>query len=103
MITYDRRGRGNSSNNLPYSPEREVEDIEALIEGYGGTAYLYGHSSGAVLVIEAAIKLGKNIKKIAIYEPPYSSSDSSRKAIKEYNQQIGELLNAGNNSDWLCS
>lgn len=99
VITYDRRGRGDSSNNLPFSPEREVEDIEALIDGSGGSAYLYGHSSGAVLVIEAAIKLGNKIKKMAIYEPPYSSSDSSRKAIRGYNQQLMELLNAGNNAD----
>jgi len=50
--------------------EREIEDIEALIDEAGGTAYLYGHSSGGSLLLEAAIKLGSKVKKLAIYEPP---------------------------------
>jgi pimeloyl-ACP methyl ester carboxylesterase len=79
VISHDRRGRGDSSNVLPYSPEREIEDIETLIDESGGSAYLYGHSSGAVLAIEAAIKLGKKVKKMALYEPPYNSSDDARR------------------------
>ena len=63
MINYDRRGRGDSTNTQPYSPEREIEDIEALIDEAGGSAYLYGHSSGAALVLEAATRLGKKVKR----------------------------------------
>jgi pimeloyl-ACP methyl ester carboxylesterase len=99
VISYDRRGRGESSDTLPYSPEREIEDIGTLIDESGGSVYLYGHSSGAVLAIEAAIKLGKKIKMIALYEPPYSSSDDAREATKEYNRQLAELLHAGNNDE----
>jgi len=50
---YDRRGRGDSSDTLPYSVEKEIEDIEALIDEAGGTAYLYGISSGGALALEA--------------------------------------------------
>src|SRR5215212_11943926 len=43
---YDRRGRGDSTDTKPYSLEKEVEDIEALIGVAGGPVYLYGSSSG---------------------------------------------------------
>ena len=65
---YDRRGRGDSGDTKPYAVEREIEDIEALIDEAGGTAYLYGHSSGGSLLLEAAIKLGNKVKKLAIQE-----------------------------------
>ena len=49
VFTYDRRGRGESTETLPYAVEREVEDLEALIQAAGGSASLYGFSSGAIL------------------------------------------------------
>jgi pimeloyl-ACP methyl ester carboxylesterase len=55
VVTYDRRGRGDSGDNKPYAVEREIEDIEALIDEVGGFAYMYGISSGACLALEAAI------------------------------------------------
>src|ERR1700704_1928309 len=57
VFTYDRRGRGDSGNTLPYSVEREVEDVDALIQEAGGRAMLCGVSSGAVLSLEAASRL----------------------------------------------
>lgn len=51
VINYDRRGRGDSGDTQPYAVEREVEDIEALIEAVGGSAYVYGISSGAALAL----------------------------------------------------
>src|SRR5438046_1107773 len=54
---YDRRGRGDSGDTLPYTVEREVEDIAALIAAAGGTAFVFGMSSGAVLALDAAGKL----------------------------------------------
>src|SRR6266851_5400113 len=71
VITYDRRGRGESSNSKPYAVEREVEDIDALVQAAGGSASLYGISSGACLCLEAAIQLGQKVGKLAMYEPPY--------------------------------
>ena len=54
VINYDRRGRGDSSDTPPYAVEREIEDLGALIEAAGGSAFVYGHSSGAGLALNAA-------------------------------------------------
>jgi pimeloyl-ACP methyl ester carboxylesterase len=53
VINYDRRGRGDSTDTQPYAIEREIEDIEALINETGGAAFLFGSSSGAVLALHA--------------------------------------------------
>jgi pimeloyl-ACP methyl ester carboxylesterase len=92
VYTYDRRGRGESSNSKPYAIEREVEDIEALIRETGGKAYVYGISSGACLALEAAIRLGNKITKLALYEPPYNSDPADRNAWREYRKHLRELL-----------
>jgi pimeloyl-ACP methyl ester carboxylesterase len=70
LITYDRRGRGESTDTLPYAVEREIEDIAALIDAAGGRASLLGLSSGAVLATEAAAT-GLPVDKLALYEPPF--------------------------------
>lgn len=67
---YDRRGRGDSTDVQPYAPQKEVDDIEALVKEAGGSAYLAGISSGAALALHAA-ESGLNVPKIALYEPPY--------------------------------
>ncbi len=66
---YDRRGRNDSGETAPYSVAREVEDLEALVNEAGGSAFVYGVSSGAVLALEAAAH-GVPIRKLALYEPP---------------------------------
>jgi len=74
VFGYDRRGRGDSGDTLPYAVDQEIEDIRALIEVAGGTAALYGHSSGAALALDAALQLGASVTRIARYEPPYAST-----------------------------
>ena len=95
VINYDRRGRGDSTDTLPYSVDREVEDIEALIDANGGSAYLYGHSSGASLALEAALRLDKKVLKLAMYEPPYNNSDEDQKGSVAYDKELKELLDVG--------
>src|SRR5580704_19535006 len=68
---FDRRGRGGSGDTPPYAVDREIDDIEGLTDRAGGSAYLYGHSSGGPLAMRAAIRLGHKVTKIAMYEPPY--------------------------------
>jgi pimeloyl-ACP methyl ester carboxylesterase len=98
VLTFDRRGRGESGDTKPYTADREIEDISALIEKAGGSAYLYGSSSGAALSLLAAAKLGPDkVKKLAMYEPPYGAV--SEEAYKEEEQKIGELVSAGKPSD----
>lgn len=99
VIHYDRRGRGDSTDTQPYAVEREIEDIEALIDASGGTASLYGVSSGAALVMEAAIRLRSRIQKLVMYEAPYNNEEAARQAWREYTKKLGELLAEGRNGD----
>lgn len=92
VISYDRRGRGDSTDMQPYSVEKEIDDISALIDELGGTAYLYGHSSGAVLALLAAEKLGKKIPKVALYEVPYNDDPEAQKVSEAYRKQVKELI-----------
>src|SRR5258708_30163303 len=90
VFNYDRRGRGESADTAPYAVEREIEDIEALIDNAGGSAFLYGLSSGAALVLEAANKLPNKVKKLALYEPPYIVDDSFPAVPDDYVQQLNK-------------
>lgn len=72
VFNYHRRGRGDSGDTQPYAVEREVEDIEAVVSAAGGSAFLYGTSSGAALALEAARQLPARIKKLALWEPPFN-------------------------------
>ena len=99
VYNYDRRGRGDSGDTKPYAVEREVEDIEALIDEAGGAAYLYGHSSGAALALEAALKLGNKVKKLAMYEAPYNEDAEAQRAWKQYIKQLTKLLAADRRGD----
>jgi pimeloyl-ACP methyl ester carboxylesterase len=99
VFAYDRRGRGDSGDRAPYAVEREVEDLDALITEAGGAAYLYGHSSGAALALEAAVKLGDKVTKLAMYEAPYNDESQARRAWSEYIQQLTELLAADRRGD----
>jgi pimeloyl-ACP methyl ester carboxylesterase len=92
VYSYDRRGRGDSSDTKPYSVQREIEDLEALIANAGGSAYVYGKSSGASLALQAAAMLGGKITKLALYEPPYSDADGAAKEWREFTKKIDGLL-----------
>lgn len=96
---YDRRGRGESTDTLPYTVEREIEDIAALIDAAGGTAFLSGISSGAALALEAALKLGSKVKALALYEPPYNDAPEARQGWRMYRQALDATLAEGRNSD----
>ena len=99
VYNYDRRGRGDSGDTRPYAVAREIEDIEALIDDAGGSAYLYGHSSGAALALEAALKLVNKVKKLAMYEAPYNDNAEAQGAWKEYLKQLTEALAADRRGD----
>lgn len=93
VYTYDRRGRGDSSETKPYAIEREVEDIAALIEEAGGSAYLYGISSGAALALEAAKRLS-SVKKLVVYEAPFVVDNSRAPVPDDYASTFDKLLAA---------
>lgn len=96
---YDRRGRGDSGDKQPYAVEREIEDLEALINEAGGSAFVFGMSSGGVLSLEAAAR-GLTIKKLALYEPPFNAGDdNARQAAENYTKQLTTLLAEGRRGD----
>ncbi|CAN5155065.1 alpha/beta hydrolase [soil metagenome] len=74
VYSYDRRGRGDSGTGQN-SPEHELDDLEAVIYAAGGSAHVFGHSSGAILALEAAARDGSGIAKLAVYEPPFTPDD----------------------------
>lgn len=75
VYNYDRRGRGDSGDAAEYDVQREIEDLAAIIEAAGGSAYVYGTSSGAALALRAAAA-GLPISKLVAFEPPYVVDDS---------------------------
>ena len=102
VFHYDRRGRGDSTDTQPYAVEREIEDIDALITEAGGSAFVFGISSGAALALEAAIKLGDKVKKLAMYEVPYNSDETARRAWQAYRKQLTGVLALGRRGDALA-
>src|SRR5438034_6575443 len=96
---YDRRGRGESGDTKPYAVGREIEDIDVLIDAAGGSAFLYGHSSGGCLALEATVELGDRVKKLAIYEAPYNDDPQAQKAWGEYIKNLTEALAADRRGD----
>jgi len=89
VFNYDRRGRGESGDGEPYAIEREIEDLGALIAEAGGSARVFGYSSGAILALRAAAQ-GFAISQLALYEPPPTGARAGELA-----PQLSELVKAG--------
>jgi pimeloyl-ACP methyl ester carboxylesterase len=99
VINYDRRGRGESGDTPPFAVEREIEDIAALIDHAGGSAFLYGISSGAALAMEATIALAPRVKKLAMYEVPYNDDATARQGWLTYRKELQAALAEGRHGD----
>ena len=98
VYTYDRRGRGESGDTSPYAVEREVEDIKAVIAAAGGSAHVYGISSGAVLALEA-VNHDAAIESLALYEPPFIVDDSRPPLAADYLARLEQLIAADRRGD----
>jgi pimeloyl-ACP methyl ester carboxylesterase len=102
VFNYDRRGHGESGDTPPYTVEREIEDLDAMIKEAGGSAFVYGTSGCAVLALEAAAHgLAPRMKKLAMWEPPYIVDDSRPPAPRDYQEQLIELLSEGRRGDMV--
>lgn len=99
VYNYDRRGRGDSGDKETYSVRSEIEDIEALIDAAGGSVYIYGHSSGAILALEATLVIPNKVKKVYIYDPPYVSNEKEYQEYQLTKERIKSLLDSGKNSN----
>jgi pimeloyl-ACP methyl ester carboxylesterase len=93
VFNYDRRGRGESGDTAPYALEREIEDLEALIIQAGGSARVFGYSSGAILAVRAAAS-GLAIPQLALYEPPPIGGRAG-----QLGTQLTDLIAAGRRGD----
>jgi len=100
VYAYDRRGRGSSGDTAPYSAEREVEDLAAVIGAAGGSALVFGHSSGAVLALEAAAR-GLAITRLAAYEPPYLTDASRRRPADDLAGTLAALVASGQRAETI--
>lgn len=90
---YDRRGRGDSGDTPPYAVQHEIEDLAALVDAAGGSACLYGTSSGAMLSLRAAAA-GVPVRRMVLFEPPFAGEDTPP-LPERYRARIDELLAAG--------
>ncbi len=98
VYRYDRRGRGGSGDTVPYAVGREIEDLAALIAAAGGAAFAYGHSSGAVLALEAAAQ-GVAITRLAAYEPPFIVAGTRPIPAADLGDRLTALVEADRRSD----
>jgi pimeloyl-ACP methyl ester carboxylesterase len=98
VFNYARRGRGESGDTVPYALQREIDDLEAVIAEAGGSACVYGVSTGGALVLEAAAE-GIAIDRLAVYEVPYNTSDEWSQQWLEYVRQLEAVLAEGRRGD----
>jgi pimeloyl-ACP methyl ester carboxylesterase len=105
VYRYDRRGRGDSDDEDVYTVLREVEDLATIAEEAGGDPYVFGHSSGGALVLEAAAA-GVAMRSLVVHEPPYvpgpgtsleTADEFARLAADGHKEEVAErfLLNTG--------
>lgn len=94
VYEYDRRGRGASTEVGEYSVQSEVDDLAALLAVAGDPAFVFGHSSGGCLALEAAAR-GVPMAGLAVYEPPYTAADDGTGGPAEMLTGIQRLLDAG--------
>lgn len=102
VYNYARRGRGGSGDTPPYALEREIEDLEALIETAGGSAHLYGVSSGGGLVLEAAAA-GVAAGRLGVYEVPYCVREETLRRAREFVAELEPALDEGRRGDALAA
>ncbi|MGH3715073.1 MAG: alpha/beta fold hydrolase [Micromonosporaceae bacterium] len=98
VINYDRRGRGDSTDNGAATDadllQREIEDISALIEAEGGSAAIWGWSSGGALAVRAAAA-GIGVNRVSVYEVPFMVDPGHNYPTPDYAERQDELVAAG--------
>ena len=103
VYEYDRRGRGDSGHGLPLSIDGEVRDLAAVAAAAGEAPFVYGHSSGGSLALEAAAR-GVAMRRLAVYEPPYTGDYDPG---PEFGRHLDELVAAGRRDaaaeQWLAA
>jgi pimeloyl-ACP methyl ester carboxylesterase len=104
LVRYDRRGRGASGDGSVYAPEREIEDLAAVLETASepGTAFVFGHSGGAILSLEASMR-GLPIRRLAVNEPPYIVEGTRPRPPLKIADKLRDLIAAGDREGALLA
>jgi pimeloyl-ACP methyl ester carboxylesterase len=98
VYNFARRGRGDSGDTQPYAVQREIDDIGAIAAQAGGSASLFGVSSGGMFALEAAAA-GLPVDRLAVYEVPYDTAADAIERAREYREQLGATLAEGRRAD----
>jgi pimeloyl-ACP methyl ester carboxylesterase len=101
VLNYDRRGRGDSTDTLPFAVGREIEDLDVLLAAAGGSATVVGLSSGGALAAEAAAA-GLSFDALVLWEPPFSIDADGVQAAKAYTDELTTLLAGDRRGDALA-
>lgn len=92
----ERRGRGQSGDAPDYHPDREAEDVVAVLEAIGGPVDVFAHSSGAVVGLAAMEAAPQLVRRAVLYEPPVMLDNGMRKMPPaEFGSQVKALIDAG--------
>ncbi len=100
VLNYDRRGRGESGDAPEWTPDREYEDLAAVIDEAGGSAALIGNSGTGNIALEAAAR-GLPVTRLALWEPPYILPGTRAAVPADWGRRIDELVAAGRPRDAL--
>jgi hypothetical protein len=98
VFNYDRRGHGDNGDTQPYAVERETEDLAAVIVTAGGSAAVFGGSSGAALAPRVAAR-NPAISKLALWEPPYHVGDGAPKLPDDRASRLDQMVTEGRPGD----
>ncbi|MBO3749843.1 alpha/beta fold hydrolase [Streptosporangiaceae bacterium NEAU-GS5] len=98
VVNYDRRGRGASGDTRPYAVQREIEDLTAVIGTVGGSAMVFGGSSGAALALTAAAQTAA-ITRLALWEPPYHVDPTAPSLPRDLAARLAALAGAGRRAE----
>ncbi|MHC3439613.1 alpha/beta fold hydrolase [Natrialbaceae archaeon A-gly3] len=92
VYALDRRGRGGSGDADEYQPEREFEDVAAVVESVDEPVTLLGHSAGGFYSLEAALRTD-NLSGLILYEPAMPVDEVAADAL--VSTEMRSLLEAG--------
>ena len=98
VITFDRRGRGDSGPGGAWSLDRELDDVEALLDVAGDRAVIYGHSSGAVIALPAAARFAGRVDAVALYDAAWAADDAEVASYRGLTTEVDGLLERGRNA-----
>lgn len=78
IVSFDRRGRGESGDAGEHSLDLEVADLRAVLESIDGDPDVFGHSFGGLCALEAARRT--SVGRLILYEPTAFTDADRRNA-----------------------